>query len=78
MEKEREKEIISHLIRIIENVPETQLKIFALLNKFPIKNGELDPRELEKHSDEIEEATREAKAYISATHNMINSIERNW
>jgi hypothetical protein len=69
------------LIRILEELPETRLRLIELCPKLLGKGGEIDPKKVAFYSLELEEATREAEEYSKYNREAVrclSDLARSW
>ena len=64
------------LIRILKNVPETRLRLFALTRKLIGESGTIDPDKVAFHYKELKEATDEARAYSDDTKEAVRCLKQ--
>lgn len=62
------------LIKILEAVPETRLRIFPLARDLVGENGGIDPAKVAFNQKELTEAVEEAKAYSAATNEAVRCL----
>ena len=62
------------LIRILEEVPETRLRILELCHKVIGKKGDVDPEKVAFYSKELLEATKEAEQYSKETQEAVRCL----
>lgn len=63
------------LIKILEAVPETRLRLFSLAHELVGENGEIDPAKVAFHQKELTEAVEEAKAYSASTNEAVKCLK---
>jgi hypothetical protein len=69
------------LIRILEEIPETRLRILELCHKVLKEDGTVDPQKVAFYSKELEEATEEAEQYSKETKEAarcLRELARSW
>lgn len=71
-----EAECIERIVTALQKVPEKKLLIVELVNKIPIRNGELDYAELANRQPEVNLAIIEAKIYGSHTMMAVDALIR--
>jgi hypothetical protein len=62
------------LIRILQGVPETRLRILGLCHKLIGENGDVDPEKVAFYSKELLEATKEAEQYSKETREAVRCL----
>jgi len=62
------------LIKILEAVPETRLRLFPLAHELAGENGGVDPEKVAFHQKELAEAVEEAKAYSASTNEAVRCL----
>ncbi len=63
------------LIKILDAVPETNLRLIQLVGEIIDDKGDIDPDKVILHRKELEEATDQADAYIAATREAITCLQ---
>lgn len=64
------------LVRVLEGLPECKLSLLDIARSCTTPLGELDMDKLVAASEDIEMAIKEARAYASATHEILYRVRR--
>jgi len=62
------------LIRILEGIPETRLRILELCHKVVKKDSTIDGEKVAFYAKELVEATKEAEQYSKDTHEAVRCL----
>jgi len=62
------------LIHVLEELPETRLRLIELCPRLLGEDGEIDPKKVAFCSQELEEATKEAEEYSRQTKEAVRCL----